>query len=95
MSRSLVEESGMRFIVDSDKLFRVEKVRPAKSMFGVKVAEFAELYSDHLINIIEAKSSSPRPDNTLNFETYIGDIANKLEDTLLLINALRRTFHQQ
>lgn len=23
MSRSLVEESGMRFIVDSDKLFRV------------------------------------------------------------------------
>ena len=88
MSRSLVEESGMRFIVDSDKLFRVEKVRPAKSMFGVKVAEFAELYSDHLINIIEAKSSSPRPDNTLNFETYIGDIANKLEDTLLLINAL-------
>lgn len=89
MSRSLVEESGMRFIVDSDKLFRVEKVRPAKSMFGVKVAEFAELYSDHLINIIEAKSSSPRPDNTLNFETYIGDIANKLEDTLLLINALR------
>lgn len=27
MSRSLVEESGMRFIVDSDKLFRVEKVQ--------------------------------------------------------------------
>ena len=93
MSRSLVEESGMRFIVDSDKLFRVEKVRPAKSMFGVKVAEFAELYSDHLINIIEAKSSSPRPDNTLNFETYIGDIANKLEDTLLLINALPAMRH--
>lgn len=88
MSRTLVEESNMRFIVDTDNLFRVEKVKPAKNMNGVKVAEFAELHSDHLINIVEAKSSSPHPGSSMSFETYIGDIVSKLENTLLLLNSL-------
>lgn len=90
MSKLLVVESDMKFVVDSDKLFRIEKVQPAKGMNGVKVAEFAELHSGHLINIVEAKSSSPHPGNTKNFATYICDIACKLENTLLLLNALHQ-----
>lgn len=88
MSRSLVEESGMRFIVDSEKLFRIEDVPPARNMSGIKVAEYAELHSDHLINIVEAKSSSPQPGNKMKFDNFIDEIGCKLEDTLLLLNAL-------
>lgn len=79
----------MDFIVDSDNVFRIEKTKPATIMNGVKVAEFAELHLDHLVNIVEAKSSSPQPRNSVNFRNFIDEIASKLSDSLLIINALR------
>lgn len=56
---------------------------------GVKIAEFALLRTKsgkQIFWIVEAKSSSPRPDND-NFDKYIGDIRDKFINTISLMVA--------
>ena len=81
-------ESGMTFGPYEDgRCFRVEQSAIYEEIKdGVPMAEFLLLgkqtASPPGIWIVEAKSSSPRPGSQPNFETFIGEIRDKLTNAL-------------
>ncbi len=85
-----IDESGMTFgPFPEEDVFQIEKSDTYKSLGeSVKIAEFILLrHSDKnppVVWIVEAKSSSPKPDGKNKFSEYINEINQKLTDTLSL-----------
>lgn len=98
-----IVESGMIFgPYPEGDFFYIEKSQIYQEIRdGVKIAEFLLLYRETnegqpTILIIEAKSSSPKPEKEkeVNFEKYISDIREKFLNTLLLFAAIHLHRHQ-
>ena len=96
-SRESIIESDMEFAIQrgDKRLFYLEESQIYKEMQdGVKMAEFLLLRpeSPYKIWIIEAKSSSPRPETQPNFNEFIQEITEKFVNalTLFIANYLKR-----
>lgn len=75
----IINESGMSFgpFQETD-VFYIEKSKVYSSLEeGIKTVEFILYRSDMEIIFIEAKSSSPRPNNQENFDDFIEEISSK------------------
>jgi hypothetical protein len=89
-------ESGMTFgSYPSERCFNIEKSTLYKGLGdGIKIAEFALLRPTSTsgattVWLIEAKSSSPRPETQPNFDEFISEIVEKMSNTLhILVAAL-------
>lgn len=87
-------ESGMRFgPYKPGHCFYIEKSTLYRQLGeGVQIAEFALLrpkQSKQSVWLIEAKSSSPRPETLPNFDDFIAEIVKKMGNTLqILVSAL-------
>jgi hypothetical protein len=84
-----IEESKMTFgPYDESNFFYVEKSDLYKSCGdNVKVAEFLlcrQIKKEPVVWVVEAKSSSPRPENELEFDEYIRKLRDKLLNALTL-----------
>lgn len=99
MSTKPIIESGMNFgPFDDGFCFHIEKSatikninKNARNAEGAQIAELLLLVLENelpTIWIIEAKSSSPQPSNKMDFDSYIGEIRNKLSNSLSLFFAL-------
>jgi len=83
-------ESDMTFGPFPDgHCFRIEQSRTYQAVQdGVRMAEFIllRMHENGLphVWIVEAKSSSPRPENEPNFADFIGEIRDKLVNALTL-----------
>ena len=90
MVKDYVEESGMRFsIAPVSHFFHIEESQTYKKIKqqGVKSAEFIYLRNyknKEVINIIEARTSSPHPENEVDNEKFIEEISEKFNDSFLL-----------
>lgn len=92
-----ITESGMNFgPYPKDVVFHIEQSKTYKTIQGLKVAEFIILdTAKKQLKIIEAKSSSPKPDkdNVNDFDSYLNDIAEKMSNTLSLWFAIKMKRH--
>lgn len=93
-------ESEMRFgPFAGERLFRIEQceVYLGLSGGGVKIADFLRIrYKDNgtaQMQIVEAKSSSPQPENTSPFGTYCDDILQKWINAFALTVSMRLGRH--
>ena len=98
MSTEPIMESGMTFGPYPDgHCFYIEKCavvdkinKNARKSEGVQIAEFLLLTLENelpIIWVIEAKSSSPQPNNQIDFDGYIKEIREKLSNSLSLFLA--------
>lgn len=89
MKTVFIMESGMKFgPYPEDKCFHIENSKIYEEIQqNVKMAEFLLLHSKKLW-IIEAKSSTPRPETQPNFDIFIEEIREKLSNALSLGLAL-------
>ncbi len=77
----IISESGMDFgPFDEKYLYQIEKSKMVQSL-QIKIVEFIVYYKKALI-FLEAKSSSPEPNQALsdkkgNFDEYIDDVSRK------------------
>ena len=69
-----ITESGMTFVVPQDELFHIEPY--VQENIGVKTVEFVWLDNKNM-RFIEAKSSAPRPQSSVNLSEYIEEISEK------------------
>lgn len=98
MNSKVITESGMSFgpFPDGD-CFYIEKSKTyAKIQPNVKMAEFLVLRPGPAktnVWIIEAKSSSPKPEPQTNFEKFIAEIQEKLVNAFGLSMALHLNRH--
>jgi hypothetical protein len=86
----IIEEPGMIFgEYEENKVFHIEKSALYKSLGkSINTVEFI-LYNDPKnIFIIEAKSSSPKPDNHEDFKSFITEIHNKFVHSIDIFFAL-------
>lgn len=94
MSTVTLKESGMTFgPFSEDACYRIEGSSLVASLGeGVKVAEFV-LYRDSprgpALLIVEAKSSSPQPQNQPRYDDFIAEIHDKLLNSLSLYLGVR------
>lgn len=96
-----ITESGMEFSVLAENFFYIEKSQTYAKIKkdGVKMAEFLLLSSGDqpTIWIIEAKSSSPRPERE-NFGKFVEEISEKFTNAFTLFIAIylkrHNTFHE-
>ncbi len=95
MKTVCIVESDMKFgPYPEDNCFHIEKSRIYEEIQqNVKMAEFLLLRSQKLW-IIEAKSSTPRPETQPNFDTFIEEVREKLSNALSLGLALCLKRHQ-
>lgn len=89
MTDTPIVESGMTFgPYPADHLFHVEASRTYSQLGeGVQIAEFLVIPSAKnkpCVWVVEAKSSSPRPETQPNFKEFIGEIKDKLCNALWL-----------
>lgn len=89
MTTEAIIESGMTFgPYAAGECFYVEKSQCYKLVQeGVQMAEFLLLRQQQaqaVIWVVEAKSSSPRPETQPNFTEFIDEIRNKLTNGFLL-----------
>jgi hypothetical protein len=88
MTTEPIIESGMTFgPYPEGDCFYIEKSETyQKIKEGVKIAEFLLLHSQYksIVWIVEAKSSSPRPEPTPNFDRFIAGIREKWTNALTL-----------
>lgn len=79
-------ESGLYFgEYDEDNLFYVEKSLLLKSLGeNIKSVEFILMHKNITILFIEAKSSSPKPHNEEDFDSFINDISEKFSHSINL-----------
>lgn len=91
-----IVESGMSFgTYPNGHCFHIEKsLTYQKIQGGVKIAEFMLLRSENQVWIIEAKSSSPRPETQPSFNDAIAEIGEKLTNSLMLGLAMRLKRHE-
>jgi len=101
MTTRPIRESGMTFgPFNEGQCFHIEKSRVyANIQPGVKMAEFLLLKINHeehpVVWIIEAKSSTPRPETQPGFDGFIAEIREKFVNALALGWALCLQRHQQ
>ena len=95
MSEICIKESGMKFgpFAPSD-VWQVETCALYKRIEdGVKIAEFVLLRQGKcgqpVAWILEARSSSPRPESEKKFDNYIEEIRSKLSNAFFLTIATR------
>ena len=79
-------ESNMLFSFKEQNVFRIEQADIIQNKNDIKVCECLAFFDDRMW-LVEAKSSSPMPQNK-DFDDYIDDISQKFIDTLMLFNAL-------
>lgn len=88
MTTEPIHESGMTFGPYLEgSCFHIEKCATYASIQnGVKIAEFLLLHAqnDPTVWIVEAKSSTPRPETQPNFDDFIEEIREKLVNALTL-----------
>ena len=72
------EESGMTFSFEESDIFYIEKSERFSTIEGAKPCECVVLH-DGKVSLIEAKSSTPRPENAEQFLTFVGEIAQKCQ----------------
>lgn len=99
MTTAAIIESGMTFgPYPADQCFYIEKSKCyGKIQEGVQIAEFLLLHHTPgqapVVWIVEAKSSSPRPQTQPNFDQFIDEIRVKLSNAFLLGVAARLDRH--
>jgi hypothetical protein len=97
MSRRIkIEESNMVFDFAEDDVFWIEKCPTVKAIGdGVKIVEMIVKQNDVLM-FIEAKQSSPRPDNKEPFDDFMKEMYEKFRNSLILFAgiALHRRFRE-
>ncbi|MBK8971400.1 MAG: hypothetical protein IPM37_08570 [Hahellaceae bacterium] len=98
MTTEAINESGMTFgPYQAGQCFYIEKSACyAKVGKGVQMAEFLLLKQQQqgpTVWVVEAKSSSPRPETQLNFADFIDEIRTKLTNAFLLAVAARLQRH--
>jgi len=86
MTTEAIIESGMTFgPYPAGQCFYIEKSRCySKVQDGVQMAEFLLLRNKEVVWVVEAKSSSPRPETQPNFTDFIEEIRTKLTNGFLL-----------
>jgi hypothetical protein len=91
MNRGPIIESGMSFgpYPDGYCVFHIENSKTYQKLgHGIKMAELLLLRFQNdrspKVWIVEAKSSSPRPEKQPNFGEFIGEIRDKLANALTL-----------
>ena len=87
-----IHESGMTFgPYGAGQCFYIEKSRLYQGLGErVQIAEFALLRTSQKgqsVWLIEAKSSSPRPETNPNFDEFVAEIAQKMCNTLQVLVA--------
>ena len=82
-------ESFMRFSFEDDAVFRMESDPLLFELKGVKSCECVVLIREN-VALIEAKSSSPRPENKEDFDGWIRGIKEKFSDSLVLFNDIKQ-----
>lgn len=80
-------ESFMQFRFCDEDVFMLEKDPLVLENKGTKSCECVVLISDK-IALVEAKSSSPNPQNKEDFDTYIEDIKEKFATSLRLFSEI-------
>lgn len=98
MTTQAIVESGMSFgPYPAGQCFYIEKSKCyEKVQEGVQMAEFLLLKQQQqrpTVWVIEAKSSSPRPETQPNFAEFIEEIRSKLTNGFLLAVAARLQRH--
>lgn len=98
MTTDAIIESGMTFgPYPEGQCFYIEKSQCyARVQDGVQMAEFILLKQQQqgpTLWVVEAKSSSPRPETQPNFTQFIDEIRTKLTNGLLLTVAARLQRH--
>lgn len=89
MTRITITESGMNFgPFEEDKVFHIEKSVLYESLGeGIKTAEFVWLRTVEdrpIFWVVEAKSSSPRPQSSQEFQNFLVEIGEKWVNSLSL-----------
>lgn len=90
MTTQRIVESGMEFGPYAEgRCFHIEKSESYKNIEDhIKIAEFLLLHADEgkspVLWIVEAKSSSPRPETRKNFDDFIAKIREKLVNAFSL-----------
>ena len=74
------EESGMTFSFDENAIFYIERSQRFNRIEGAKPCECVVQHNGK-VYLIEAKSSSPQPQNADSFLTFAEDIAQKFTDS--------------
>lgn len=92
-------ESGISFgPYSKDDCFYIEhSAAYEKIKGGIKMAEFLWIVKRRRkakIYVVEAKSSSPRPENKENFQEFVSEIREKLVNALVLFLGLRLGRHE-
>lgn len=88
-----INESGITFQIEKDRLYYIEKTNLFQSFHNVKSCEFICLSSDNKVMFVEAKSSSPKPVEKESFKNYVAGISAKFRDSFLIFNALKANRH--
>ena len=87
-----IVESNMLLPFDEQNAYRIEQADIVKDSEDIKTCEYFALIGGRMV-LIEAKSSSPRPNHKIKFDEFIDEISQKFIDTLLLFNALSMGRH--
>lgn len=89
------EESGMKFSFEEDSSFYIEKSKLYEALRGkgisvVECLTLKELRRGVYVLFIEAKTSAPNPKSHegMAFNQFIGEIAKKFLDSLLICSAI-------
>lgn len=81
-----IEESGMVFTLDMNSAYLIEKSEKVSKLSNVKIVEFVQL-SKKCIELVEAKTSAPNPENGENIQKFMADIREKFQNSISLLNA--------
>lgn len=87
------EESGMTFSFEENDIFYIEKSERFNRIAGAKPCECVVMHDDKVF-LIEAKSSTPRPQNKEQFVTFVGEIAQKFTDSYTYYNSAHQKRQQ-
>ena len=95
MSKVIIHESGMDFgpYATADCLHLEKSEAYGHCPEGVKMAEFALVRKERIL-FVEAKSSSPRPETQPNFDDFLAEIREKMENALLMLLGMRIGRHR-
>lgn len=70
----IIKESGVRFSLKTENLFKIEKWIQNKNLSGIKTVEFIYVQNHNLL-LIEAKKSIPNKNKSLDkYQEYISEI---------------------
>lgn len=100
MTTETIVESGMSFgPYPEGHCFHIEKSSLYRQIqYGVRIAEIVLLRGKSVdpavFWVIEAKSSTPRPETRPDFDTFVDEIRDKLTNTLVLLIAARLGRHR-